>query len=102
MPKRSFGPVQGPPGTGKTFTGAHVIRTLVQQDKRVGVTAMSHHAIDNLMQAVVDRFAEEGEELRAVREICVMTSLPGCIGQPRRRDGESDSTLLPAASTTSK
>ena len=65
----SFVPIQGPPGTGKTFTGAHVIRTLVKQGKRVGVTAMSHAAIDNLMQAVVDRFAEEGDELRAVRKV---------------------------------
>ena len=64
----SFVPIQGPPGTGKTFTGAHVIHTLVKQGKRVGVTAMSHHAIDNLMEAVVDRFAEEGDELRAVRK----------------------------------
>ncbi len=65
---RSYVPVQGPPGTGKTFTGSHVIHALVQQGKRVGVTAMSHHAIDNLMQAVVDRFAEEGDSLRAVRK----------------------------------
>ena len=65
----SFVPVQGPPGTGKTFTGAHVIRTLVKQGKRVGITAMSHAAIDNLMQAVVNRFAEEGDELRAVRKV---------------------------------
>ncbi|MFP5488399.1 MAG: TM0106 family RecB-like putative nuclease, partial [Acidimicrobiia bacterium] len=65
---RSYVPVQGPPGTGKTFTGAHVIRTLVQQGKRVGVTATSHQAIDNLVQAVVDRFAAEGDELRAVRK----------------------------------
>jgi Cdc6-like AAA superfamily ATPase len=56
---RSYVPIQGPPGTGKTFTGAHVIRTLVEQGRRVGVTAMSHQAIDNLMQAVVDRFTEE-------------------------------------------
>ncbi len=65
---RSFVPIQGPPGTGKTFTGAHVIRTLVKAGKRVGVTAMSHHAIDNLMEAVVERFSEEGDELRAVRK----------------------------------
>ena len=63
----SYLPVQGPPGTGKTFTGAHVIHTLVQQGKRVGITAMSHQAIDNQMQAVVDRFAEEGSPLRAAR-----------------------------------
>ncbi|MGA7689768.1 MAG: TM0106 family RecB-like putative nuclease [Jiangellales bacterium] len=65
---RSFVAVQGPPGTGKTFTGAHVVKTLVEQGKRVGLTAMSHHAIDNLMQAVVERFAEDGVELRAVRK----------------------------------
>ena len=64
----SFVPIQGPPGTGKTFTGAHVIRTLVNAGKRVGVTAMSHHAIDNLMEAVVERFDEEGDKLRAVRK----------------------------------
>lgn len=66
---RSYVPIQGPPGTGKTFTGAHMIRTLVNAGMRVGVTAMSHAAIDNLMQAVVERFEEEGdsENLRAVR-----------------------------------
>ena len=58
---RSYVPIQGPPGTGKTFTGAHMIRTLVNAGMRVGVTAMSHAAIDNLMQAVVDRFDEEGD-----------------------------------------
>ncbi len=67
---RSYVPIQGPPGTGKTFTGAHMIRTLVNAGLRVGVTAMSHAAIDNLMQAVVDRFADEGDSdnLRAVRK----------------------------------
>jgi len=67
---RSYVPIQGPPGTGKTFTGAHMIRTLVNAGMRVGVTAMSHAAIDNLMQAVVDRFEAEGDSahLRAVRK----------------------------------
>lgn len=64
----SFVPVQGPPGTGKTFTGAHVVHTLVKAGKRVGITAMSHNAIDNLMSAVVERFAEAGDELYAVRK----------------------------------
>ncbi len=68
--ERSYVPIQGPPGTGKTFTGAHMIRTLVNAGMRVGVTAMSHAAIDNLMQAVVDRFEADGdsENLRAVRK----------------------------------
>jgi hypothetical protein len=38
----------------------------VGQGKRVGITAMSHHAIDNLTQEVVKRFAEAGDDLRAV------------------------------------
>jgi uncharacterized protein len=67
---RSYVPIQGPPGTGKTYTGAHMIRTLVDAGLRVGITAMSHPAIDNLMQAVVDRFAADGDadHLRAVRK----------------------------------
>jgi predicted RecB family nuclease len=67
---RSYVPVQGPPGTGKTFTGAHVVRALVRQGKRIGITAMSHQAIDNQMQAVVDRFTDDGDLplLQAVRK----------------------------------
>jgi uncharacterized protein len=64
----SYAPVQGPPGTGKTYTGAHVIHTLVTQGKRVGITAMSHNAIDNLTKDVANQFAKKGDTLRAVRK----------------------------------
>ncbi|SDC56410.1 TM0106 family RecB-like putative nuclease [Paraburkholderia lycopersici] len=47
--------LQGPPGAGKTFTGSHVILDLLKQGKRVGVTSNSHHAINNLLQAVETR-----------------------------------------------
>ncbi len=82
----SFVPIQGPPGTGKTFTGAHIIRTLVKAGKRVGVTAMSHHAIDNLMEAVVERFVEDGDvgELRAARKVEGRRSRP-CHLRRRQR-----------------
>ncbi len=61
--------IQGPPGTGKTYTGAHIVHALIKANKRVGITAMSHHAIDNLLQAVVEVFRQRDElsELRAVR-----------------------------------
>jgi len=61
--------VQGPPGTGKTYRGGHLIRSLVLDGQRVGITAMSHHAIDNLLQAVIALFAERGEShlLHAVK-----------------------------------
>lgn len=45
-------PVQGPPGTGKTYTGATAIAGLVADGKKVGVVAVSHKVIDNLLAAV--------------------------------------------------
>jgi predicted RecB family nuclease len=44
--------VQGPPGSGKTTAGAALIRALLDQGKRVGVTALSHAVIGNLLAAV--------------------------------------------------
>ncbi len=62
--------IQGPPGTGKTFTGAHIVHQLVKAGKRIGITAMSHHAIDNLLHEIVDVFGQAGEleSLRAIRK----------------------------------
>ncbi len=44
--------VQGPPGAGKTYTGSHVIVSLLQQGKTVGVSSNSHKAINNLLRGV--------------------------------------------------
>ena len=44
--------VQGPPGSGKTTTGAALIRSLLDDGLRVGVTAQSHKVINNLLQEV--------------------------------------------------
>ncbi len=60
--------VQGPPGTGKTYRGAHMAKKLVAAGKRVGIMAMSHHAIDNFLAEIVKVFAEApGVELHAAR-----------------------------------
>lgn len=46
--------VQGPPGTGKTWVGARVIARLVlEHGWRVGVSAQSHAAVENVLTAVV-------------------------------------------------
>jgi uncharacterized protein len=65
----SYVAIQGPPGTGKTYSGSHIIYELIKQGKRVGVTAMSHAAIDNLFHAAHAVFEEKGELhlLRALR-----------------------------------
>ena len=52
-------PIQGPPGTGKTFTGARMICTLVEQGKKIGITANSHKVIRNL----IDKVIEAGKEM---------------------------------------
>jgi len=57
---RSVLPVQGPPGTGKTYTGARMICELIRQGKKIGVTAVSHKVIRNMLNAVLDAAQEVG------------------------------------------
>src|SRR5262249_24114671 len=54
---RSYLAIQGPPGSGKTTKGAELIVELVEQGKRVGITAHSHAVIGNLIEAVGKRGA---------------------------------------------
>jgi predicted RecB family nuclease len=49
--------VQGPPGTGKTYTAARCISALVSEGRRVGVMAVSHRAITNLMARAISTIA---------------------------------------------
>jgi uncharacterized protein len=66
----SYVAIQGPPGTGKTFRGAHIVHELISRDKRVGIMAMSHTAIDNLLSETVNVFDEKGDrdKLRCIRK----------------------------------
>jgi uncharacterized protein len=65
----SYVAIQGPPGTGKTYTGAHIVLELLRRGQRVGITAMSHSAIDNLLGEVLEEGQARGElnVVRAVR-----------------------------------
>ena len=69
---------QGPPGTGKTCTAAHPIRGLLLADKRVGITAFSHSAINNLLREVFAVFDREGgmDLLRCTRQKKGAENLP--------------------------
>ena len=77
----SYIAVQGPPGTGKTFTGANLIRTLILAGKRVGITAFSHSAINNLLREVFKVFAKEGgiDKLSCIRQKAGAENLPADI-----------------------
>ena len=61
-------PIQGPPGAGKTFTGAHVILDLVRAGLRVGITAVSHKVVDNLLCKVREVAVESGRSIRVVHK----------------------------------
>lgn len=60
----SYLPIQGAPGTGKTYTGAHQIVDLVEAGKTVGVTAVSHAVVTNLLDAVADVAQGRGVHVR--------------------------------------
>lgn len=56
--------IQGPPGTGKTYTGAHMICALVRAGRKVGVVAVGHTVVHNLLEKVADTAAEASQTLR--------------------------------------
>ena len=56
--------IQGPPGAGKTFLSAKMISNLVRKGKKVFITALSHSAIDNLLEAAIPMLTDGGLLLR--------------------------------------
>ena len=61
-------PIQGPPGTGKTYTGARMIVALARRGKRIGVTAVSHKVIVNLLKEVLHAARLEETPLQAIHK----------------------------------
>ncbi|MBS0454444.1 MAG: TM0106 family RecB-like putative nuclease [Proteobacteria bacterium] len=63
-------PVQGPPGAGKTTQGARAIVALAAAGKRIGITAVSHKVIDNLLMGVrsADEAANRPQHLKLVHK----------------------------------
>jgi predicted RecB family nuclease len=57
---RSLLAIQGPPGAGKTYTGARMIVACAKAGLKVGITAVSHKVIRNLLDAVL----EAGREMK--------------------------------------
>ncbi len=62
-------PIQGPPGCGKTYTGARMIVQLALAGKKVGVTAVSHKVIRNLLDEVCKVAEEVGETLHCIQKV---------------------------------
>lgn len=84
--------IQGPPGAGKTFLSAKVITELVNQGKKVFVTALSHSAVDNLIEAAVPMINDASRLIRvagakAKKRDGVTFIKPGEIESYLHRDG---------------
>ena len=58
--------IQGPPGTGKTYAGGGIVCDLVKQGFKVGVTAVSHKVIVNLLESAAERARERGNSMHIV------------------------------------
>ena len=64
----SYLPVQGPPGAGKSFTGSHLIVRLVQQGKKIGITALSHKVITNILTKVWEVAQEKKLNIQMIQK----------------------------------
>ena len=56
-------PIQGPPGSGKTHVGAHQAAALVAAGKKIGISAMSHAVVANLLQRIDEVAREAGQSI---------------------------------------
>tara|TARA_X000001036_G_scaffold438315_1_gene485812 strand:- start:585 stop:2555 length:1971 start_codon:yes stop_codon:yes gene_type:complete len=67
----SYLAIQGPPGTGKTYNGAHIIHSLITATQgegiKIGITAQSYSAIDNLLLKTIEVFEGEISNLPMLR-----------------------------------
>jgi uncharacterized protein len=59
--------IQGPPGSGKTTSGAAMILELVAAGRSVGITALSHKVISNLLDEVMEAAYRRGTPVRAAQ-----------------------------------
>lgn len=66
---RSYLAIQGPPGSGKTYTGAKMIIELAKQGLKIGITAISHKVIRNLIDRTVALSKTEGVKLKFAHKV---------------------------------
>lgn len=60
----NFHIIQGPPGTGKTETIAHIAKILVEAGKKVFITAPTHTAINNCLNAIAAKVKDSSKLIK--------------------------------------
>ncbi|HCN83356.1 MAG TPA: hypothetical protein DIT07_07000, partial [Sphingobacteriaceae bacterium] len=69
-------PIQGPPGSGKSHTAAEIILSLIRAGKKVGITALSHKVITELMHKVIKAGIEKGVPVKCMRKVSAPSDSP--------------------------
>ncbi|MBG7613181.1 TM0106 family RecB-like putative nuclease [Polaribacter sp. BAL334] len=62
----SYLPIQGPPGSGKSYTGSHMVLELIKKGKKIGITALSHKVIINLLDKVQKLAIKQGIDISII------------------------------------
>ncbi|MEO6462808.1 MAG: TM0106 family RecB-like putative nuclease [Candidatus Eisenbacteria bacterium] len=75
--------IQGPPGSGKTYTGARMITELVRAGRTVGICAVSHKVITNLLREVGVAAAEEALPVARLQKVKDSSADPAGIVETR-------------------
>ena len=83
-------PLQGPPGSGKSYTGARMIAELVRNSNRIGITAVSHKVISNLLQYACSSARADNIQLSAVQKA---NDSDGCEDRMVEQVGENKEIL---------
>tara|TARA_R110000868_G_scaffold411461_1_gene704395 strand:- start:1604 stop:3439 length:1836 start_codon:yes stop_codon:yes gene_type:complete len=60
----NFHLIQGPPGTGKTETIAHIAKILLDEGKNVFITAPTHTAINNCLNAISNQIRDKSKVVK--------------------------------------
>lgn len=94
---RSVLPIQGPPGAGKTFTGARMITALVRAGKKVGIVALSHKVIRNLLNEVVKAAEPERAPVRCLQKVSARSESPNTAIVETTRNEDVDAALATGA-----
>ena len=66
-------PIQGPPGTGKSHTAAQMIISLIKAGKKIGITALGHKVITELLKKVSTAARKENMNIRIVQKVKELT-----------------------------
>ena len=83
----SYLAIQGPPGSGKSTVGAEMIVDLVEAGRRVGVTAVSHKVIGELLSKVADAAEARGVRIQ-IGQVPKSGNKPARAGVVQLRSGK--------------